>query len=94
MMDYNMNSGQRMPEDITSWLVERVAHYVQRPGEEIDSDISVTETGLDSVYAFSLCGEIEDRFGMAVEPVLVWELDTLTALAAHLAGLAFEKSLP
>ena len=90
MINNNVSAGPWMLEEIRSWLVERVAYYVERPSQEIDPDISVAEAGLDSVYAFILCGEIEDRFGLAVEPMQMWELDTLTALAAHLAELTPE----
>jgi acyl carrier protein len=90
MINNNVSAGPRTLEEISSWLVERVAFYVERPSREIDPHVSVTEAGLDSVYAFALCGEIEDQFGLAVEPEQMWELDTLTALAAHLAELTPE----
>lgn len=93
MADNDLSCKQLILEEVRSWLVERIACYVQRPSEEIDPDISVAEAGLDSVYTFALCGEIEDRFGLPVEPTLVWELDTLTTLAAHLIGLTLEKPL-
>lgn len=85
-------SEQRTHEEIGSWLVERVAHYVQCPVEEIDPEISVAEVGLDSVYWFTLCGEIEDRFFLSIEPDLVWELDTLAALTTYLAEMISDKT--
>ncbi|PHQ52184.1 polyketide synthase [Streptomyces cinnamoneus] len=82
-----MTPAARAPESIGAWLVERVAHYVQLPVEEIDPDASPLEYGLDSLYAVVLCGDIEDTWGLAVEPDLVWEADTLAVLGARLADL-------
>ncbi|MGW3285365.1 acyl carrier protein [Streptomyces sp. NPDC001002] len=80
----------RTPEGIQSWLLERVAHYLQRPSEEVSADASLAENGIDSVYAFALCGEIEDRYGLQIEPTLLWDVDTITELTAHLVGLVHE----
>jgi acyl carrier protein len=85
MSDSDIRSKQQMHEEVGSWLVERIADYARRPVKEIDINTSVAEAGLDSVYWFLLCGEIEDRFLLSVEPALVLELDTLAALAAHLS---------
>lgn len=88
MSDNNMKHVASTPEELRSWLVERVAYYSERPSEDIRLDMSAAESGLDSVYAFMLCSEIEDDLGLSVEPITVWELDTLEALVAHLSGLA------
>jgi acyl carrier protein len=88
MSDMTMENAESGPKDLRSWLVERIAYYAGRPSEDIRLDMSAAESGLDSVYAFMLCSEIEDDLGLSVDPILVWELDTLEALAAHLTGLA------
>ncbi|MFG2822960.1 acyl carrier protein [Kitasatospora sp. NPDC048365] len=75
-------------EQIRGWLVERVGYYLQRPAEEIDPAVALTEYGLDSVYAFALCGDIEDTLRLSVDPTLVWDVNTVDALAEHLSGLA------
>lgn len=77
-------TARRTPEQIRSWLVDRVAYYVMLPAQEIEPDVSLAEYGLDSVYAFALCGEIEDTLGIPIEPTLLWDVDTLTTLTAHL----------
>ncbi|CAL9631837.1 hypothetical protein SUDANB176_06103 [Streptomyces sp. enrichment culture] len=88
MSDSDLPATGLTPERIRSWLVERVAYYGKLPAEEIDADVPLAHYGLDSVYAFALCGDIEDMLGLAVEPVLLWDVDTVTALTAHLAELA------
>ncbi|MGW6980813.1 acyl carrier protein [Streptomyces sp. NPDC054932] len=73
------------PQEIQDWLVERVAFYLERPADEIDTAGRLVEIGLDSVYALTLCGDVEDRFGLLVEPTLAWDHPTVDALTAHLA---------
>jgi len=71
-------------ETIADWLRRRVAFYLECPVEGIDPAAPFTELGLDSVYALTLCGDIEDEFGLVVEATLPWDHPTVNALAAHL----------
>jgi acyl carrier protein len=72
--------------DLRTWLTERVAYYLDREPMDIDPDAPLAAFGLDSVYAFALCGDIEDRFRTLVAPTLVRDLRTVNGLAAHLCG--------
>ncbi|MGI5321190.1 acyl carrier protein [Actinomadura nitritigenes] len=80
--------GAPSADRLRAWLAGRVAYYLEREPAEIDDDAPLTSYGLDSVYAFSICGDIEDAFGLLVDPTLVWDHDSVAALAAHLAGAA------
>jgi acyl carrier protein len=71
---------------IQTWLTDRVACYVEREPDDIDVDAPLASYGLDSVYAFALCGDIEDEFHLPVEPTLVWDFGTIAAVAGYLAG--------
>jgi len=71
---------------LRTWLTHRVAYYVERESADIDVDAPIASYGLDSVYAFALCGDIEDEFKLRIEPTLVWDFGTVAALAAKLAG--------
>lgn len=88
MTETDLTRAPRTAADIRSWLIERVAHYLEKPAAEIDPEASLTEHGLDSVYAFALCGDIEDELGVVIEPPQLWDVDSVTALTAHLVGLA------
>ncbi|MDH6113783.1 acyl carrier protein [Kitasatospora sp. MAP12-15] len=68
-------------EEIRDWLLGRVAFYLQRPAEEIDSTVKLAEYGLDSLYALTLCGDIEDEFDIPVVPTLAWDHPTVDAIA-------------
>jgi acyl carrier protein len=85
---------KKQPEDIRSWLVNRVAYYLQLEPEEIDPDASLADYGLDSVYAFTLCGDIEDVLAMPIEPTLIWDVDSLTALTEHIVDLMARQPSP
>ncbi|MFF8732701.1 acyl carrier protein [Streptomyces sp. NPDC015171] len=74
------------PQAIRSWLVDRVAYYLERTPAEIDASAELAELGLDSVYALNLCGDVEDRFGLVVEPTMAWDHPTIDAITAHLAA--------
>ena len=70
---------------LRTWLTHRVAYYVERESADIDVDAPIASYGLDSVYAFALCGDIEDEFKLRIEPTLVWDFGTVAALAYHAA---------
>ncbi|MDL4774212.1 MULTISPECIES: acyl carrier protein [Thermomonosporaceae] len=72
-----------MEPSLRSWLRERVAHYARREPADIDPSVSLTNYGLDSVYALSLCGDLEDHLGVVLEPTVVWDHPTIEALIAH-----------
>jgi acyl carrier protein len=73
-------------DDLSDWLAERVAFYLDREPDDIDPTVPLAEYGVDSVYVVSVFGEVEERFGLVVEPTAAWDYPTLEALAEHLAG--------
>lgn len=78
--------------ELVDWLAGRIAGFLDEEPDTIDIDRPLAELGLDSVYALTLCGEIEDGFGIEVEPTLAWDYPTITAMAQflyeHTAGTA------
>lgn len=75
-------------DDLSRWLAQRVAGYLQRDAVEIDHETLFAEYGLDSVYALTFCADIEDALGITVADTVVWDYPTIRELAAHLAGLS------
>jgi acyl carrier protein len=70
--------------DIAEWLTGQVAAALAVAPDRIDRHRPLAEYGLDSVYALTLCGEIEECLGLVVEPTLAWDYPTVTAMAGHL----------
>lgn len=75
---------------VRGWLTERVAYYLERSPADIDPDTRLVGYGLDSVYALTLCGDIEDEYGLEVDATLAWDYPTVNAivevLVARLSG--------
>ncbi|MCQ8773593.1 acyl carrier protein [Streptomyces telluris] len=65
---------------LRDWLLGLVAEHVQLPREDIASHVPLSDYGLDSVYALSVAAEIEDRFGIDVDPTMMWDNPTIDAL--------------
>jgi acyl carrier protein len=79
-------------ESIRTWLIGRVAHYLDESAETIDPDAPLAESGLDSVYAVTLCGEVEDTLSVTVEPTLIWDVENLVELTDHIVKLVTRRS--
>lgn len=72
---------------VQSWLVSRVTAYGKRSDRAFTVDTEFSEIGIDSVYALTLCGDIEDEYGLEVDAEIMWDYPTIRALAAHLTTL-------
>ncbi|MQS14902.1 acyl carrier protein [Streptomyces kaniharaensis] len=66
------------------WLSARVAMYLRRPAISIQPTVPLAEYGMDSVQALSLCGDLEEEFGLDVEPTLLWDYPTIESLLGYL----------
>jgi len=82
-----MTEGQAQADcsQLQPWLIGRVAVYLGRPIEEIDPTAPLADMGMDSVYALSLCGDIEEALDLQVEPTLAWDHPSIAAIAGHLS---------
>ncbi len=78
--------GSHEPGHVQRWLAERVGHYLNRPAADIDPQTPLAEMGIDSVYALSLCGDIEDAFGLSVDPTLAWDYPTVAAISGFVVS--------
>ncbi|ALM17754.1 Phosphopantetheine attachment site domain protein [Mycobacteroides abscessus subsp. abscessus] len=77
---------------LDDWLAGKIAGYLSITADQVDRDRSLADYGLDSVYALTLCGEIEDEFGLTVEPTLAWDYPTVDAMSGHLDSLLRAKA--
>ncbi|MFC9876736.1 acyl carrier protein [Nocardia salmonicida] len=71
---------------VQDWLIDRVADYTERAPHQVDPLIPLAELGMDSVSAVALCGEIEDRWMLDIDPTLVFEYPTIAAIATYLTA--------
>lgn len=74
-----------MPKkEIAGWIIQKIANYLAIAPDQIDVTRPLAEYGLNSVYALTLSGEIEDHFGVPVEPTMTWDYPTVAAMSDYL----------
>ena len=74
-------------QDAQAWLTERVAAYLRRSPEDIDTYVPLADYGLDSLTALAITADIEDEFEVTVDDALTWDHPTVDALSAALSAL-------
>lgn len=78
--------------DIHIWLTERVATYLRRSPQDIDTSVPLADYGLDSLTALAVTADIEDEFEVSVDDALTWDHPTIDALGAALADLIGQQA--
>ncbi|MCC2034079.1 acyl carrier protein [Microbacterium allomyrinae] len=73
--------------DVQAWLVARIVAYGKKAAGDFSVDTDFSEIGLDSVYALTLCGDIEDEYDIEIDPEIMWDYSTIRTLAARLEEL-------
>ena len=68
----------------TEWLVDRIRFYDQVDASTVTADAPLAELGLDSIYVMTLCGDIEDSFGIDIDPPFFEGFRTLEEAGAAL----------
>jgi acyl carrier protein len=81
-------AGTLTADSLRAWLIERVAFYLDRPADEIRSDVFLADYGMDSVYAISIISDIEDHLQFEVDPAVARDYPTIDGLTHHLLELA------
>lgn len=76
---------------IAQWLVDRITFYDQVDPVLITLDAPLNELGLDSIYVLTLCGDIEDSYGLAIDPTFFADFTTLRELAEGLSARIAES---
>jgi acyl carrier protein len=74
----------RTADELRAWLTARVASLLDIAPEDVRTDTPFADHGLDSVYALTLAGEIEDELGIVIEPTAIWDHPTPDELAEFL----------
>jgi len=69
---------------VVHWLTDRVAAYLNTEPAAIATDATIGDYGMDSVFALSLCTDLEYEFGIFAEPTLAWDYPTIDDMATHL----------
>jgi len=77
-----MNANRR---PILRWLTIRLASYLDVPANAVDAMVPLAEMGVDSVHAVSLVGDVELHFDIDVDPTMIFDYPTLSAIAEFIS---------
>ena len=72
---------------VENWLAGRIVAYGKKDAGDFTLDTDFSDIGLDSVYALTLCGDIEDEYGIEIDPELMWDHSSIRSLAGALREL-------
>ncbi|QIE42979.1 acyl carrier protein (plasmid) [Rhodobacteraceae bacterium SC52] len=64
-----------------SFLREQIAQRTRSEPETISEDMTLSDIGLQSIDAVLVCGEVEDRFNVEIDPAEIFEHDSLREFA-------------
>lgn len=71
-------------KELKHWLIERVATYCRLAPSAIKEDVNLANYGMDSVFTLTLVGEIEERFGLDMDPTALWDNPSIEQLHTFL----------
>ncbi len=71
-------------DDITSSVTGVVADLLEIEYGTLDVERSFQDMGIDSVLIVGLSAELEDRFGVALDPELAYRHDNVRKVCEHL----------
>ena len=83
MTDLSNNS--KSAEAIQAWLVSTLALLLEVQPHELNVNEPLSHSGLNSVEAITVSGDLSDWLGYEVSPTIVWDYPTVAAIAAYLA---------
>jgi acyl carrier protein len=76
----------RSAAQIQSWIASYLAELLEVDSEEVDVTLSFDRYGLDSAVAIGLTGDLEDWLGTQLDPTLLYDYPTVSALSKHIAS--------
>ena len=74
--------------EIRTWILAWVERELRVPAEEISTDASLLNYGMDSVNAIMLVGDLESQLNLRLPPTLVWDHPTIDALTEMIVSEA------
>ena len=79
---------------VRDWMVAYISSVIDVPQDPFPDGDRFDQYGLDSVEITIMCGMMEERFNIAVNPEEVFNNPTVNALAAHLANRVDAGAVP
>ena len=79
-----MSSTLPSTNDIQAWMVSYLAEILEVDPDDVETDVTFDSYGLDSSAAIGMTGDLEDWLGTEVDPTVIYDYPTVTALAQYL----------
>lgn len=73
-------------QELVEWLTVKVAGYVNVPPATIAIDTPLADCGIDSISGLALCTDLQCEKGFDVDTTVVWDHQTIDALAEYLVN--------
>ena len=86
-----MATNDSIETKVLNFIRERIASKVELSLEEVTRDSALVDLGLQSIDAVIVCGEVEDEFGIEIDPSEIFEHDTLGTFADEIIALVVEN---
>lgn len=80
-----MTAPQPAPE-VVAFLTDGIARFTKQEAAGIGPESVLVDLGLQSIDAVLLSGEVEDHFGVELDPATIFEHETLGSFAADITG--------
>ncbi|PWE30793.1 acyl carrier protein [Pararhodobacter marinus] len=72
--------------ELFQFLRAQVVQRSRAPAERVTPDAKLSDLGMQSIDAVLLCGEIEDRFEVEIDPSEIFEHETVGDFAQSVLG--------
>jgi FkbH-like protein len=87
-------SAGQAPQQLRREILDLFAKQLKISGDHMDPSEEFGEYGVDSIMIMSILNQLEERYGIVVEPNALVEHDTVEKLAAYLEGKTGSKPAP
>lgn len=68
------------PAAVREWVIEYLSRVLQIDRRDVDLRKGLGAFGLDSVDALIMAGELEEHFGVEIEPTVLLEFDSFQGM--------------
>ena len=90
-MSAQFSKQSSVSEAVTQFLRERIAARTSTPLEEIHTSSVLADLALQSIDAVLICGEVEDKFGIELDPTAIFQHKTIGGFAAEVMAAVVES---
>lgn len=76
---------------VMAYLKTSIADYTELSADQITAESQLTEIGLQSVDAVLVCGNVEEKFEIEIDPSEIFEHETVGSFAGAVADIVDAK---